>query len=80
MAQKRNEAVKRIEREIDKIKDDLNGVKASPDFSNKVLYPLQEVRKAIEIESVIPNISYRLEGFWDKLEQALEKNRRGEDA
>ena len=71
ITRKRKEAISSIVTEIEKVKAELEKAKADADLSNKILYPLQSVRKEIEAEASIPDISYKLEGFKDKLESAF---------
>ncbi|WP_045213853.1 BREX system P-loop protein BrxC [Desulfonatronovibrio magnus] len=66
-------AVNRVDPEIESIRKELESAPADSDFSNKVLYPLQQIKAQIEQETSIPNISYLLERFSSSFDDALDQ-------
>jgi hypothetical protein len=70
---KRESAVQEVESKISQVSALLKEHKAEPDFSNKLLYPLQEIKKKILTEHSIPQIiTYSVNDAQEQFEEALE--------
>jgi hypothetical protein len=70
---KRESAVQEVESKISQVSALLKEYKAEPDFSNKLLYPLQEIKKKILTEHSIPQIvTYSVNDVQEQFEDALE--------
>ena len=70
---KRESAVQEVENKINQVSTLLKDYKADPDFSNKSLYPLQEIKKKILTEYSIPQIiTYSVNDAQELFEEALE--------
>ena len=73
LIEKRREAASQdVETIIDQVSTLLKENKADPDFSNKALYPLQEIKKKIQSEYSIPQIiTYSVHDAQEQYEEAL---------
>jgi len=70
---RRESAVQEVENKISQISSMLKDHKADPDFSNKSLYPLQEIKKKILTEYSIPQIiTYSVNDAQELFEETLE--------
>jgi len=70
---KRESAVQEVENKISQISSMLKDHKADPNFSNKTLYPLQEIKKKILTEYSIPQIiAYSVNDAQELFEETLE--------
>jgi hypothetical protein len=72
VADKRQKAMLELDAKIGLITKELEAMKADGEFRNQVLYPLQQTKLAIEEDTSIPNISYRMEGFQEAVDGALD--------
>lgn len=72
VADKRQKAMLELDAKIVLITKELEAMKADDEFRNHVLYPLQQTKLAIEQDTSIPNISYRMEGFQETVDEALD--------
>ena len=72
VGKRRETAIKEIETKIEQVSALLKENKADPDFSNKALYPLQEIKKKIQTEYSIPQIiTYSVHDAQEQYEEAL---------
>lgn len=72
VTEKRMDAVQEIEDKIQRITTLLTDHSAGDDFKNRVLHPLQHVKKKIGTEWSIPQISYSVNEFKEMYDTALE--------
>ena len=70
--EKRASAAFEIEKKISHVSDLLNEKNAEDDFCNKTLFPLQDIKKKIQTEYSIPQISYSVNEGQELFEEALE--------
>jgi hypothetical protein len=73
VAEKREKAQLELDAKIDLVTKELDAMGAAGEFRNHILYPLQQVKLHIGEETSIPNISYRLEGFAEAVDEALDE-------
>ena len=73
LTERRQSALQEIELSLERVKRELTAAQADPDFSNKMLYSLQQIKVQVSEESGIPNISYLLEEFSRTVDEALDQ-------
>ena len=71
--ERKKDALAKLDAKIGAVKKHLDVLKTDADFSNQVLSPLQRIRRRVEAETSIPNISYQLEEAVQAEEEALER-------
>jgi len=69
----REEAENELEIKISQLKAQLDDHHADANFKNSILSPIQQIKKKIETEFSIPEISYKTSEFQDVYEEAIGK-------
>jgi hypothetical protein len=69
----REEAENELEIKISQLKAKLDDHHADANFQNSILTPIQQIKKKIETESSIPEISYKTSESLNVYEEAIEK-------
>ncbi len=73
ITERRQSAMQEIDSKLEMVKHELTASQAEPDFCNKILYPLQQLKVQVSQESGIPNISYLLEEFSRSVDEAVDQ-------
>jgi hypothetical protein len=68
----RKDALEKVQNLIDTVRKKSEEVKANADLSNQALKPLQDIKKRLEVETTIPQVSYHLNDADTRFEEALE--------
>ncbi len=66
-----------IDNKVKQIHDLLDEKKADPDLRNKALYPIQNIKKKIQTDYSIPNITYQIRETQEQFEEAVEVIEKG---
>ncbi len=69
---KKRDALERLQHLISKLKEKTVQVNASADLSNQTLKPMQDIKKRLEVETSIPQVSYYLNESELRFEEAIE--------
>jgi hypothetical protein len=72
IAERQQHGLERIDAHIHKVQEELARVAATPEFSNKMLYPLQQLRKQVEQDKSIAHIYQAQSQARDKADAAID--------